>query len=156
MSRRDDRRQWGHNAEGRAHARERRRQEAARAELDRSVRERGAEAEDVPVADGDRVRPVPGPSRLGGVLGDLVRERGWDDQLRAARLHEAWPAIVGEHLADRCRPGRLRGGVLQVVVATPHWATQLQYMTDQLVGRVVAETGLPVREVRVVVGDLGD
>ena len=142
--------------EGREYALERWRQERQRAEVDRAAREDGVTDETVVVGDGETLRPVPGPQGLGGLLGDVVRARGWEEQVRAARLHEAWPAIVGEQLAGRSRPGRLRGGVLQVVVEAPRWATQLQYMTDQLAGRVVAETGLPVNEVRVVVGDLDE
>lgn len=151
-----DRHRWGHNAEGRAHARERRRQERDRAELDRDVRAEEVTDDSITVGDGDRMRAVPGPQPLGGVLGDMVRARGWEQHLRGARLHESWERIVGPELATRSRPGRLQGGVLQVVVEAPRWATQLQYMTDQLVGRVVAETGIPVRGVRIVVGDVGD
>ncbi len=148
-----DGRRWRSN-EGREYARERWRQQRERAEVDRAQREEEVTDETVVVGDGETVRPVPGPQELGGLLGDIVRARGWEEQIRAAKLHEAWPAIVGEQLAGRSRPGRLRGGVLQVVVEAPRWATQLQYMTDQLAGRVVAETGLPVREVRIVVGDV--
>lgn len=161
----DGGRRWRSN-EGREYARERRRQERDRATLDRQVRQQPTQQPDdqseesseeaVTVGDGDRVRPVPGPEELGGVLGDIVRARGWEQQLRAARLHEAWPDIVGPQLAERSRPGRLQGGVLQVVVEAPRWATQLQYMTEQLAGRVVAETGITVRQVRVVVGDVDD
>ena len=151
---RDGGRRWRSN-EGREYARERRRQERDRATVDRELRTTQPDRQDGS-GDGDRVRPVPHPEALGGVLGDLVRARGWEEQLRAAQLHEAWPDIVGPQLADRSRPGRLRGGVLQVVVSAPRWATQLQYMTDQLQGRVVAETGLHVREVRVVVGEVDD
>lgn len=147
----DGRTRWRSN-EGREYARERRKQERDRADLDREVRQQDPDDDTVTVGDGDRVRPVPGPQQLGGVLGDLVRARGWDQQLRAARLHEAWPDIVGPQLAERSRPGRLRGGILQVVVEAPRWATQLQYMTDQLAGRVAAETGFEVREVTIVVG----
>lgn len=142
------------SSEGREIARERRRQERDRADLDREVRQEEVTDETITVGDGERVRAVPGPEEIGGVLGEVVRARGWEQQLRAARLHDAWPAIVGEQLAGRSRPGRLQGGVLQVVVEAPRWATQLQYMTDQLVGRVVAETGIRVREVRIVVGDV--
>ena len=146
---------WRSN-EGREYARERWRQERDRAEVDRAQREQEITDDTVTVGDGATVRPVPGPEPLGGLLGEVARARGWEERLRAARLDEAWPDIVGPELAQRSRPGRLRGGILQVVVEAPRWATQLQYMTDQLAGRVVAETGLPVREVRVVVGDVTD
>lgn len=155
MSGRSDGRRWRSN-EGREYAKERWRQERERAEVDRAAREEEVTDETVVVGEGETVRPVPGPQELGGLLGDIVRARGWEEQVRAARLHEAWPAIVGEQLAPRSRPGRLRGGVLQVIVEAPRWATQLQYMTETLAGRVVAETGLPVREVRIVVGDIED
>lgn len=148
-------RRWRSN-EGRKYAKERWRQERDRAEVDRAAREEEVTDDSVTVGDGPTIRPVPGPQELTGLLGDIVRARGWEEQIRAARLHEAWPAIVGEQLAGRSRPGRLRGGVLQVVVEAPRWATQLQYMTDQLAGRVVAETGLTVDEVRIVVGDVED
>lgn len=148
-----DGRRYG-SSEGQEIARERRRQERDRADLDREVREEEVTDDTITVGDGEHVRAVPGPEEIGGVLGDVVRARGWEQQLRAARLHDSWPAIVGEQLAGRSRPGRLQGGVLQVVVEAPRWATQLQYMTDQLVGRVVAETGIQVREVRIVVGDV--
>lgn len=152
---RKDGRRWRSN-EGREYALERWKQERDRAEVDRTQREQEVTDDTVTVGEGPTVRPVPGPEPLGGLLGEIARARGWEDRLRAARLHEAWPDIVGPQLAGRSRPGRLRGGVLQVIVEAPRWATQLQYMTDQLAGRVVAETGLPVREIRIVVGDVAD
>ena len=154
----DDRRKFrGHNHEGRAHALERWRQARDRAELDRDARPEHVTEDDVVVEDseiGDRLKPVPGPQELGGLLGDIVRARGWDKQLRSAQLQERWPDIVGPELALRSRPGRLDGGILQVIVEAPRWATQLSWMTEQLVGRIVAETSIPVREVRLVVGDV--
>lgn len=139
--------------EGRGYRNERWRQERRRADLNRA-RQHDTDPDDVEVGEGDRVRPAPGPSELSGLLGDIVRARGWDRHLRTASLHESWDDIVGPQLARVSRPGRLRGGVLHVVVAEPRWATQLQYMVDQLSGRVTAETGIEVDEVRVVVGDL--
>lgn len=146
------------SSEGREHARERRRQEHERARVDRERRSTPTDEDAVSVGDleDDRVHTVPGPAGIGGVLGDLVRARGWEQRLRAAQLEDRWADVVGEQLASRSRPGRLEGGVLQVVVAEPRWATQLQYLQDQIVGRVAAETGIEVRRVRVVVGELDD
>lgn len=151
-----DRRRRRDDTEGRAHARERWRQERDRAAVDRALREDTDPEAVVEVGDGAEVRVTPGPQEIGGLLGDLVRARGWEQRLRGTRLHDRWEAIVGPELAQRSRPGRLEGGVLQVVVSSPGWAAQLRYMTDQVAGRVAAETGITVRQVVVVVGALDD
>ena len=67
-----------------------------------------------------------------------------------------WPEVVGEDLAARCRPARLAGGTLVVVVSSPQWATQLRFLTATIAGRVSAAIGQSVEEVRIVVGPLED
>lgn len=108
------------------------------------------------VEDGPGLRPAPSPDELGGVLRALVEERGWGERLRGASLQAHWADVVGEDLAARCRPARLAGGTLVVVVASPQWATQLRFMTSKIAGRVSAALGSPVEEVRIVVGSLDE
>lgn len=137
-----------------ADLRRRRGQERRRADVDRAARSESVEDAEFVLGDGPTLRRLPEPSELGGVLQQFVEARGWGERLRGADLESNWEAIVGEQLAPRTRPGRLVNGVLQVVVASPQWATQVQYMTEQLAGRVSAETGMVVDRVVVVVGDV--
>jgi len=126
---------------------------------DRDARLAGVDEDDpahVQLGDGDRLRPAPAPDELSGVLARIVQERGWGERLRGASLHGIWPQIVGEDLAQRCRPGRLAGGTLVVVVESPRWATQLRYLEHVIAARVGEAVGAEVREVRVVVGDVDD
>jgi predicted nucleic acid-binding Zn ribbon protein len=98
---------------------------------------------------------VEGPTLLAGELGKLMRRPGWDERLGAARVSAAWGDIVGADLIAHCEPVRLAGRVLVVRAATPAWATQLRYLTLQLIERSEAVLGPgSVREVNVVVGRL--
>jgi predicted nucleic acid-binding Zn ribbon protein len=98
---------------------------------------------------------VEGPTLLSGELGRLLRRPGWDERLGAARISAAWEDIVGPALTAHCEPVRLAGRVLVVRAATPAWATQLRYLTLQLLERTQAILGAgSVREVSIVVGRL--
>jgi predicted nucleic acid-binding Zn ribbon protein len=103
----------------------------------------------------DTLRPSRGPSPVAAVLGDLARQRRWGERLEGAVVFGRWEQLVGPELAERCEPVRLVGGVLVVRAESQAWATQVGYLTGQLVERAaeVLGEGL-VREVRIVVGPL--
>jgi predicted nucleic acid-binding Zn ribbon protein len=98
---------------------------------------------------------VEGPTLLSGELGRLTRRPGWGERLGAARVSAAWEDIVGPGLLAHCEPVRLAGRVLVVRAESPVWATQLRYLTLQLIERSEAVLGPgSVREVTIVVGRL--
>ncbi len=99
---------------------------------------------------------VEGPTELAGELARLTRRPGWSERLGAARVAAAWADIVGDELTAHCEPVRLAGRVLTVRAESPAWATQLRYLTTQLIERSDAALGPgSVREVNVTVGRLG-
>ena len=155
-----DRRRWEDRRfdrgarERAADARRRTDMERRRAALDRERAEAESDGADVVVPSGPTVRAAPPVDGVDDVLRRLVEERGWGERLRGSDLARDWEEVVGPDLAARCRPGRLAGGVLQVVVASPAWATQLRYLSSQIAGRATAVAGTEVREVHVVVGDV--
>jgi predicted nucleic acid-binding Zn ribbon protein len=113
--------------------------------------------DDWTVAEDDEptLKRVEGPRELGGDIARLLRRPGWAERLGAARVAAAWDDIVGEQLAAHCEPVRLAGRVLVVRASTPAWATQLRYLTAQLIERADAVLGAgSVREVNVTVGRL--
>ncbi|MFT6804382.1 MAG: putative nucleic acid-binding Zn ribbon protein [Nitriliruptoraceae bacterium] len=134
-----------------ADRRRRWRQERERSKIDRDARNWSLEDQEVVIPDGTDLRPAPASATLGDVLGAMVKARGWEERLLGADLEGRWAEVVGEQLALRSSPGRLAGGVLQILVDSPQWAAQLSYMTDTIAGRVAAVTGREVRDVVVVV-----
>jgi hypothetical protein len=105
--------------------------------------------------DTDGVRRISPPTPVGETLGAFVRRRGWDERLRGATAWSRWEDIVGPDLASRCEPVRVAGGTLLVRAENQVWATQLRYLTTQLLDnaeRVLGEG--TVKDVRIVVGPL--
>ena len=77
----------------------------------------------------------PPPAPLAGALSALAGQKGWTKRLRGARIHEHWAEIAGPAVAANVEPVRLHGGVLVVRATSPAWATQLRYLTPQLMAR---------------------
>jgi predicted nucleic acid-binding Zn ribbon protein len=82
------------------------------------------------------------PRAVGAELADLLRARGWDGRLAAARVVARWPGVVGEAVAAHCQPSRLdEDGTLHVIADSAAWATQLTYLQGKLLDRLAAECG---------------
>jgi hypothetical protein len=63
---------------------------------------------------------------------------------------QRWRTAVGERIASRTEPGRLRGGVLTVHAASSAWAQELTFLAPEILARVQA-LGISVTELRFVV-----
>lgn len=63
---------------------------------------------------------------------------------------QRWREAVGERIASRTEPGRLRGGVLTVHAASSAWAQELTFLAPEILKRVQA-LGISVTELRFVV-----
>jgi hypothetical protein len=104
------------------------------------------------VSDPRRRPPHPGgpaarrsPSPIGALL-EQVR----DVSARAGGVvidRVTWRRAVGDRIAERTEPGRLRSGVLTVHVASAAWAQELSFFTADLLVRV-KELGIPASSLR--------
>jgi predicted nucleic acid-binding Zn ribbon protein len=97
----------------------------------------------------------PDPRPVGDEIERLLRSRGWQQRLMAARLVARWPDVVGPAVAGHCQPRRLEDdGTLQVVADSAAWATQLSYLEGKLLDRLAAIVGPGVvKGVRIRAGD---
>jgi len=76
------------------------------------------------------------PSPIGVLL-----EEARDISARAGGVvidRENWRRAVGERIAERTEPGRLRAGVLTLNVASAAWAQELSFFVPDLLARVAA------------------
>ena len=76
------------------------------------------------------------PQALGNLLGQVARKKGWQRNLTNAGVFARWPEIVGEDIADHCRPESLVNGELVVVAESTAWATQLRLFQRQLYAKL--------------------
>ena len=93
-----------------------------------------------PSATGGRTSrddPVP----VSDLVGDLVRDRGWDERLNVQRVFTDWPAVVGPDVATHSNVEGFDDGVLTVRADSTSWAKELQLLAPGLVRRLNAELG---------------
>ena len=88
------------------------------------------------------------PRAIGAELADVLRARGWDGRLAAARVVARWPEVVGDAVAAHCQPSRLEeDGTLQVVAdsaasrSAPTRAVPADMSRAWECGRIGAGTG---------------
>jgi hypothetical protein len=83
------------------------------------------------------------PRTVADVLGSVLKRVDPDQQLRAYHLWTFWREEVGEAIAKRAQPERIRNGILFVTVASHSWMHELQFMKEdmrvRLNGRLGAE-----------------
>ena len=78
---------------------------------------------------------------------------GLGSSLATVAIQRVWSEVVGEEVARRSRPDRLRNGRLQVIVGDTVWLQQLSMLKPQILARLEAHLGTPVvREIFFTVG----
>lgn len=81
------------------------------------------------------------PQLFGALLGQLMRDRGWQRPAAEASLFGAWERVVGPEVAQHCRPVRLEAGELTLEASSTAWATQLRLLTGSLLKQIAAAVG---------------
>jgi predicted nucleic acid-binding Zn ribbon protein len=81
---------------------------------------------------------APGPTRVGDVLGEVLRKHGVEKSVRRAGITELWPEIVGEKLAEVTRVKGTDGDALFVEVRSSAWLAELSMLRAEVLGRVNA------------------
>jgi len=100
------------------------------------------------------MKPTPSPpSVVGDVLSSVLKRVDPDQQLRTYRLWTFWREEVGELIARRAQPERVRNGILFVTVATHSWMQELQFMKEEIRERLNTRLGAPlIRDIFFVSG----
>ncbi len=70
--------------------------------------------------------------------------------LELYRVRKAWPEIVGEELARRTQPKRIKGSVLTVAVESSVWAHHLSMMREQILEVILNRTAGRFTDLRLV------
>lgn len=81
------------------------------------------------------------PSPLADLLGEVVRDQGWDDQLAATRVFTDWPRIVGPEVAQHSEVIAFDDGVVEIRAASTAWSTELRFLAPRIVAKLNDELG---------------
>jgi predicted nucleic acid-binding Zn ribbon protein len=77
-------------------------------------------------------------TRAGSVLKQLMQQPGMGEQLSRHQAWLIWDQLVGEQIAARARPRKLRQGVLEVAVDHPVWMQQLHMLKPTILEKINA------------------
>jgi predicted nucleic acid-binding Zn ribbon protein len=72
---------------------------------------------------------------------NLFATRGWDTNVKQARIFSDWTGLVGQEIAEHSTPTSLAEGKLHISAESTAWATQLRMMNSQIMARLVKELG---------------
>ncbi len=96
-----------------------------------------------------------GPRTIGNVLSELMSRRGYA-RIQCAAAHDAaWAEAAGPLVAKYARPGQVRGGTLDVVVANSTLMQELGFQKRDLLdalARLLPDEG--IRNLRFRVGNI--
>jgi predicted nucleic acid-binding Zn ribbon protein len=81
------------------------------------------------------------PQPVAASLGEVTRRLGMPDTGVLATVFSRWEQLVGPDVASHAVPRSLRKGILVIEVDHPAWATELRWLSADLLARVQAETG---------------
>ena len=83
--------------------------------------------------------PMKKAEKVGSLLKQLLRQPGVGEQISRHQAWLIWDQLVGEQIAQRARPLRLRKGVLEVQVDHPVWMQQLQMLKPKILEKINAK-----------------
>lgn len=89
------------------------------------------------------------PTPIGDSLDVTLRSLKGPSRAVASGVFGRWEELVGPTVAAHVRPVRLDRGVLTVSVDDPVWSTHVQFLTDDLIRRIEADTATVVNRVDV-------
>lgn len=81
------------------------------------------------------------PSRLSDVLGEMTRDRGWDERIQAQRVFTDWAGIVGPEIAAHSHVDGFEDGIVSIVADSTAWAKELKLLAARVVHRLNDELG---------------
>lgn len=95
------------------------------------------------------------PQPVGSSLDRLLSDRGWAQPLSVAGVIGRWRDVVGDQVADHCRPETFADGALVVRADSTAWAMEVRRLLPQLERRLAEEVGEGVVETITVLGPGG-
>jgi predicted nucleic acid-binding Zn ribbon protein len=87
--------------------------------------------------------------RIGDLLPSALKGLGLEGKLEEGRLRAEWKNLVGEAIAERSRPLRIRGKTLLVEVQNSTWMNEIQFHRSEIVRKLNSEfPKLKIDEIR--------
>lgn len=87
-----------------------------------------------------------GPTRVGDLLGDLLEKRGLKEQIERTGILNEWADAVGDQISSVTRARAVSGGTLFVEVRSSAWMSELDFMKEEILGKLNEHAESPVEK----------
>lgn len=72
------------------------------------------------------------PAGIGDIMGSLVEDKGWAQQLANVRINNQWAQIVGDYIADHTEEVHYEHGIVTIYTSSTIWQSHFVYMAEQI------------------------
>ena len=102
-----------------------------------------------------RQRYTRAPQKIADVVSGLLARRGYAQVQTHSQLHQAWEQAAGKNAAQSSRAGKVRRGVLEVMVANSALLQELSFQKKQILKKLKQlAPDQKIRDLRFRVGDI--
>ena len=77
-----------------------------------------------------------GPQQVGFGVDRVMKHLDAPEQSVVEGVFARWQELVGEVIADNCRPARINDGVLVIEAESPAWVSELGWMGEEILNQV--------------------
>lgn len=100
-------------------------------------------------------RPPSKPETIGDILQKVLTKRNIPHKAADRRLLDLWRRTVGPQIAARTLPETVKRGALYVLVSSPVWLHQLQFMKEEILQKMNELSGLEkIRSIFLSIGEI--
>ncbi len=93
--------------------------------------------------------------KIDRVLRKTIRKMDLESKLEGYRIWTLWDEIVGEQIAGRAQPDRLRNRILFIRVSSSTWMQQLQILKPTLLEKIHQTVkGGVIKDIRFLLGEV--
>ncbi|MBN1957092.1 MAG: DUF721 domain-containing protein [Desulfuromonadales bacterium] len=80
--------------------------------------------------------PMKKAESVGSLISAMMGQPGFGEQITRHQAWLIWDQLVGEQIAARARPRKIRRGILEVQVDHPVWMQQLHMLKPQILKKI--------------------
>ena len=82
-----------------------------------------------------------GPKQVGFGVDRVMKHLDAPERSVVEGVFSRWPELVGQVIADNCRPARINDGVLVIEADAPAWVSELGWMGEEILNQIRTKLG---------------
>jgi predicted nucleic acid-binding Zn ribbon protein len=77
-----------------------------------------------------------GADSISHIIDNYIAEKKLGSKLNSCKIFNYWVEIVGSEIAKNTKPKKLKDKVLYISTVSPIWASELNLMSQSIIGKI--------------------